>query len=68
MMDSDALFDIAEVAIIPRKEAASGCDLCQHCFLLRRAFLEKQRQEKLARQCSNETAQERLSAENISKE
>ncbi|MBA2287574.1 MAG: hypothetical protein H0W02_19030 [Ktedonobacteraceae bacterium] len=38
-----SLFSIEEVPVSPRHEPVeqSGCDLCQHCTLLRAAFLKK---------------------------
>ncbi|MDQ2717893.1 MAG: hypothetical protein M3Z08_23605 [Chloroflexota bacterium] len=38
-----SLFGIEEVPVSPRREPVEpgGCDLCQHCTLLRAAFLKK---------------------------
>lgn len=53
MMAPDQLFSIEKVTVVPRKGAASGCNVCQHCFLLRRAFLEKQCNEALLNPCTH---------------
>jgi hypothetical protein len=64
MESLDKFLHIEEVTVQPRKAAASGCDLCQHCWLMRKAFLEKKRQEKEHHHCTDDYARKSAGTEN----
>ncbi len=68
MENLDETFSIEEVVLPSRKEAPSGCELCQHCFLLRGTFLEKVRHGQLMRRRENSGMNGSLSHENEHKE